>query len=93
MRVLIALALLVATPAAAEAPITSRQAAMAKACGFENHFHAIRMSAAKAAASPLAQMPSVNMELAVLRRVGGCPIPVIVRYGVDKPKRLLQPKG
>ncbi len=34
-------------------------------------------------ARPTTRMPPANLHLAVDRRVGGCPVPVIVRYGVD----------
>lgn len=33
---------------------------------------------------PLTRLPSANMERAVWRRIGGCPVAVIVRYGVDE---------
>ena len=34
-------------------------------------------------APKLSEQPPADLHLAVDRRVGGCPIPTIVRYGVD----------
>src|SRR5687768_4130290 len=39
----------------------------------------------------LTELPPANMHLLVDRKVAGCPVPTIVRYGVDGPARPLTP--
>lgn len=45
--------------------------------------HVTPTAGGQARARKLTEAPSVNMYRTVLRRVGGCSVPVIVRYDVD----------
>lgn len=91
MRLLVGLALVAATPALAaepaprsdspayvvDAPI--RGQALCDSAG-----QVTPVARARGGAWRLTEPPPANLERTVLRRVGGCAVPVIVRYGVDR---------
>lgn len=96
MRLLLGLVLLAATPAFAAdpvptpnpVPLAERDCSAPRAGPVADPAKTQPMRARR-----LADLPPANLERAVWRRVDGCPVPVIVRYGVDRREGEPEPRA
>ena len=75
------LLLALALSAAVQVPPSAPAIGQPKACPQTTSVHAWARDK-KVAPRPLNELPPANAYSAVYRRVGGCEVPVVVRYGV-----------
>ncbi|MDG2521061.1 hypothetical protein P7B02_05850 [Caulobacter segnis] len=83
-------ALLAAAATTIAPPLTTAkmfQVAREKSCFQRQFFHANNNAVLRGQppkSEPLSKQPPARMELAVSRRVDGCPVPVIIRQDVER---------
>ena len=79
---LLALALAASSAPAADTPVINPKAGQPKNCPATSRYEASRRGKTPKAQNPT-ELPDADVYRAVYRHVGGCEIPVIVRYRVS----------
>lgn len=80
---LISAMLAAAAAPAADMPVLNPGAGQPSNCPATSRYEAIRRGAKSPKAQKLAELPDADVYKAVYRKVGGCEVPVIVKFGVS----------
>lgn len=68
-------------PAARDIPVTNPNTSVRSDCPPTSRYEAARRGG-PLKATPLTELPDADMYVAVYRRIDGCVVPIIARYGV-----------
>jgi hypothetical protein len=80
---LFAAALIVAPSLTIAAPSATKAPSDAKSCPRANNYYAWQ-SGKRVAPRALTELPPANAYYTIYRRIGGCEVPYVVRYGIGR---------